>query len=104
MAGSPEQEHPSAVSPPGRSAALDRERTRDLFAASTDFTIGLEEEFAIVDPDSLELVNRFEDLYAAAQRDDDHGGRTMAELSDAEKDAISHRGRAAREPEAWLGR
>jgi glutamate---cysteine ligase / carboxylate-amine ligase len=70
MAGSPEQEHPSAVSPPGRSAALDCERTRDLFAASTDFTIGLEEEFAIVDPDSLELVNRFEDLYAAAQRDD----------------------------------
>jgi XTP/dITP diphosphohydrolase len=29
--------------------------------------------------------------------------RTMAELSDAEKDAISHRGRAARAFEAWLG-
>lgn len=29
-------------------------------------------------------------------------GRTMAELSDEEKDAISHRGRAARELEAWL--
>ena len=28
--------------------------------------------------------------------------RTMAELSDAEKDAISHRGRAARELRAWL--
>jgi XTP/dITP diphosphohydrolase len=28
--------------------------------------------------------------------------RTMAELSDAEKDAISHRGRAARAFEAWL--
>jgi XTP/dITP diphosphohydrolase len=28
--------------------------------------------------------------------DDDDTGRTMAELSDAEKDAISHRGRAAR--------
>jgi XTP/dITP diphosphohydrolase len=28
--------------------------------------------------------------------------RTMAELSDAEKDAISHRGRAARELLAWL--
>jgi XTP/dITP diphosphohydrolase len=36
--------------------------------------------------------------------DGDHGGRTMAELSDPEKDAISHRGRAARELEAWLGR
>jgi XTP/dITP diphosphohydrolase len=29
-------------------------------------------------------------------------GRTMAELTDAEKDAISHRGRAARELLAWL--
>ncbi|MDQ6806464.1 MAG: RdgB/HAM1 family non-canonical purine NTP pyrophosphatase [Actinomycetota bacterium] len=36
---------------------------------------------------------------------DDHEGeivRTMAELSDPEKDAISHRGRAARELLAWL--
>ena len=31
-------------------------------------------------------------------------GRTMAELSDAEKDAISHRGAAARELLAWLRR
>jgi XTP/dITP diphosphohydrolase len=30
--------------------------------------------------------------------------RTMAELSDAEKDAISHRGRAARALTEWLGR
>lgn len=30
-------------------------------------------------------------------------GRTMAELSDAEKDAISHRGLAARALLAWLG-
>ena len=29
-------------------------------------------------------------------------GRTMAELADAEKDAISHRGRAARALLAWL--
>ena len=29
-------------------------------------------------------------------------GRTMAELGDAEKDAISHRGRAARALAAWL--
>src|SRR5581483_5810256 len=29
-------------------------------------------------------------------------GRTMAELSDDEKDSISHRGRAARELTAWL--
>ena len=35
--------------------------------------------------------------------DDVADGRTMAELSDAEKDAISHRGRAARALLAWLG-
>jgi XTP/dITP diphosphohydrolase len=34
--------------------------------------------------------------------DGDHGGRTMAELSDAEKDAISHRGRAATSLIDWL--
>jgi len=33
---------------------------------------------------------------------DTSDGRTMAELSDAEKDAISHRGRAARALWAWL--
>jgi XTP/dITP diphosphohydrolase len=34
--------------------------------------------------------------------DDIGGGRTMAELSPAEKDAISHRGRAVRELLGWL--
>lgn len=36
--------------------------------------------------------------------DDVSDGRTMAELSAAEKDAISHRGRAARELLDWLSR
>ncbi len=34
--------------------------------------------------------------------DDGDGDRTMAELDDAEKDAISHRGRAARALLSWL--
>ncbi len=34
--------------------------------------------------------------------DDDASGRTMAQLSDSEKDAISHRGRAVRALLAWL--
>ncbi|HEY7960612.1 MAG TPA: non-canonical purine NTP pyrophosphatase [Solirubrobacteraceae bacterium] len=34
--------------------------------------------------------------------DDGPAGLTMAELSDAQKDAISHRGRAARALRAWL--
>ena len=35
--------------------------------------------------------------------DGDYGGRTMAELSDTEKDAISHRARAVSEMLRWLG-
>ena len=45
-------------------------RTREIFEASTDFTIGLEEEFALVDPDSLDLVHRFEELFAACKADE----------------------------------
>jgi XTP/dITP diphosphohydrolase len=36
--------------------------------------------------------------------DDADGRRTMAELTDDEKDAISHRGRAARALLEWLER
>ena len=42
---------------------------REVFEASTDFTIGLEEEFAIVDPVSLDLVDRYPELYATARQD-----------------------------------
>ncbi len=48
---------------------LDLDRVREMFESSSDFTIGLEEEFAIVDPASLELQHRFEDVYAACRRD-----------------------------------
>ena len=49
---------------------LDLDRARETFDASTDFTIGLEEEFAIVDPETLDLRHRFEDMYAACLQDD----------------------------------
>jgi glutamate---cysteine ligase / carboxylate-amine ligase len=41
--------------------------SREQFASATDFTMAVEEEFAILDPDSLDLTNRFEDVKAAAQ-------------------------------------
>ncbi len=40
---------------------------REGFDAGKDFTVAVEEEFAILDPHSLGLVNRFEDFQAAAQ-------------------------------------
>src|SRR5215510_12755802 len=42
-------------------------RAREQFESATDFTIAVEEEFAIVDPESLDLTNRFEDVQAAAR-------------------------------------
>ena len=41
--------------------------SRAAFDASTDFTLAVEEEFALLDPASLELVNRFEELQEAAR-------------------------------------
>jgi carboxylate-amine ligase len=40
---------------------------REGFEAGTDFTVAVEEEFAILDPLTHGLVNRFEELEAAAQ-------------------------------------
>jgi carboxylate-amine ligase len=40
---------------------------RERFAASTDFTIGIEEEYQLLDPESLALVNRFDDVFGAAE-------------------------------------
>jgi carboxylate-amine ligase len=50
--------------------SLDLDLARERFESSTDFTIGLEEEFAILDPVTLELEHRFEDVYAACRRDE----------------------------------
>lgn len=43
---------------------------RQAFEEGRDFTVAVEEEFALLDPETLELVNRFEDLQAAAQGTD----------------------------------
>jgi len=50
--------------------SLDLDLVRERFESSTDFTIGLEEEFAILDPATLELAHRFEDVHAACLEDD----------------------------------
>jgi carboxylate-amine ligase len=40
---------------------------RDAYDGGTDFTLAVEEEFALLDPEALGLVNRFEDVQAAAR-------------------------------------
>jgi glutamate---cysteine ligase / carboxylate-amine ligase len=75
-----------------RDPSLDLESVRELFEASTDFTIGLEEEFAIVDPESLELEQRFEELYEACQADDLLAESAAGELIASEIEIRSGRG------------
>src|SRR5919106_4405956 len=40
---------------------------REAFESANDFDVAVEEEFAILDPETLSLTNRFEELQAAAQ-------------------------------------
>ena len=42
------------------------ERAREAFEEGADLTVAVEEEFALLDPENLSLVNRFEDVKAAA--------------------------------------
>jgi len=40
---------------------------REQYEHAPDFTVAVEEEFAVLDPDTLDLTNRFEELQAAAR-------------------------------------
>jgi glutamate---cysteine ligase / carboxylate-amine ligase len=45
-------------------------RSRADFESVPDFTVAVEEEFALLDPETLDLVNRFEELQEAAKGTD----------------------------------
>jgi carboxylate-amine ligase len=45
---------------------IDLDAAVEVFAASKDGTVGLEEEFAVLDPQTLDMVPRFEELREAA--------------------------------------
>jgi carboxylate-amine ligase len=49
---------------------IDADRAAEFFAAATDFTVGIEEEFALLDAQTLDLVPRFEELRDAADAGD----------------------------------
>ena len=71
---------------------LDIDTARAAFEASTDFTVGLEEEFAVLDPDSLELVGRFEELRDAGADDPLLSPAIAGELISSEIEIRSGRG------------
>ncbi len=70
---------------------MDLDLVRERFDSSTDFTIGLEEEFAILDPATLELEHRFDDVYAACQRDETLADSAAGELIASEIEIRSGR-------------
>jgi glutamate---cysteine ligase / carboxylate-amine ligase len=72
---------------------IDLEAVPEAFAASTDATIGIEEEFQVLDPESLDLAPRFEELRAAADATDPVVAASLAgELISSEIEIRSGRG------------
>lgn len=83
--------------PAARDESLDLDIARERFEDSTDFTMAVEEEFAIVDPETLELAHGFEELRRAAQADPVLADSMRGELIDTEIEIRS--GRSASFPE-----
>jgi carboxylate-amine ligase len=71
---------------------LDLDKVEQTFAAATDMTVGVEEEFSILDPRTLELQPRFEELHAAAQGDRLLHEHITGELISSEIEIISGAG------------
>jgi carboxylate-amine ligase len=71
---------------------LDLQAARAAFEESTDFTVGLEEEFALLDRTELGLVQRFEDVRDAALSDPELAGSIAGELISSEIEIRSGRG------------
>ena len=72
--------------------ALDLEVAEEGFLQVTDGTVGIEEEFAILDPESLDLVPAFDQLFEAALADDLLGERVAGELITSEVEIKSKAG------------
>lgn len=71
---------------------LDMARVREVFEASEDFTVGIEEEFALVDPASHSLTPRFAELSAAATEDELLRDAVAGELIASEIEIRSSKG------------
>ncbi len=71
---------------------IDFDHAQRAFEDSTDFTVGLEEEFAVLDPGTLALAPRFEELRDAAQDDELLAASIAGELISSEIEIRSGRG------------
>jgi carboxylate-amine ligase len=71
---------------------LDMQRVREVFEESEDFTVGIEEEFQILDAETLNLTSRFEELAAAAAADPPLAESITGELIASEIEIRSGKG------------
>ena len=71
---------------------MDLGAAREIFETSRDLTVGIEEEWAIVDPDTLELTPRFEELRDAGAADPVLADAISGELISSEIEIRSGRG------------
>jgi glutamate---cysteine ligase / carboxylate-amine ligase len=69
--------------------SLDLDRAAERFAEAPDLTVGVEEEFSILHPQTLELMPRFEELRAAAESDEVLHEHITGELISSEIEIIS---------------
>src|SRR5437588_1633559 len=73
--------------------SLDLDRATETFAQSTDLTVGVEEEFSILHPQTLELVPRYGEMCAAAtDTDPELRAAITGELISSEIEIISGAG------------
>jgi glutamate---cysteine ligase / carboxylate-amine ligase len=70
---------------------LDMARTREVFEASTDFTLAVEEEFQLLDPDTLDLSQRYTELRALTDADAVLADAVAGELIESEIEIRSGR-------------
>src|SRR3954452_22929150 len=71
---------------------MDLNAARVVFEASQDLTVGIEEEWAIIDPVTLELVPKYEVMRADADRDEVLSVAVSGELISSEIEIRSGRG------------
>src|SRR5436305_13995435 len=70
---------------------LDMQRTGEVFEASTDFTLAVEEEFQLLDPDTLGLAQRYSELRALTDADAVLSDAVAGELIESEIEIRSGR-------------
>jgi carboxylate-amine ligase len=74
-----------------RNEGLDMGQAQERFEESQDFTMAIEEEFAFLDPETLDLDHRFEEVFAACQEDEILADSARGELIDSEIEIRSGR-------------